>query len=84
VANSFAGPVCCYTNSRDTNERRVAAFEPHPSPHALREHGREDIRWWTTDELETADDEFTPRSLPELVRRLMRDGPPAAPVDVGV
>lgn len=72
----------------DQSERiyigRVAAFEPYPSPYALREHGREDIRWWTTDELETADDEFAPRPLPELVRRLMQDGPPAAPVDVGV
>jgi hypothetical protein len=22
VASSFAGPVCCYTNSRDTNAHR--------------------------------------------------------------
>ncbi len=72
----------------DQSERiyigRVAAFEPSPSPDGLREHGPEDIRWWTIDELETADDDFAPRRLPELVRQLTQDGPPAPPVDVGV
>jgi len=63
---------------------RAAAFEPRPSPEALREHGPSDIRWWTTDELKAADDDFSPRRLPELVRQLLEDGPPAEPVDVGV
>ncbi len=35
----------------DQSERiylgRVASFEPRPSPEALREHGTDDIRWWT-------------------------------------
>ncbi len=72
----------------DQSERiylgRVAAFQPRPSPKALREHDPEDIRWWTTDQLATADDEFAPRRLPQLVERIIHTGPPAAPVDVGV
>lgn len=72
----------------DQSERiylgRVAAFEPRPSPGAVREHGREDIRWWTIDELAATDNEFAPRGLPDLVRQLRRDGPPPAPVDVGI
>lgn len=72
----------------DQSERiylgHVAAFEPRPSAHALREHGPEDIRWWTIDELVTADDAFAPRRLPQLVQRIIGAGPPAMPVDVGV
>lgn len=71
----------------DQSERiylgRVAAFEPRPSPQALREHEMEDIRWWPTDELLASREEFAPRRLPELVQQVIRDGPPAAPVDVG-
>ena len=72
----------------DQSERiyvgHVAAFELRPSLESVREHGLEDIRWWAPDELVTADTEFAPRRLPELVRQLLRDGPPAAPIDVGV
>ena len=42
------------------------------------------IRWWTLDELERAEEVFAPRRLPELVRDLVVDGPPASPIDVGV
>ncbi|MEX2547771.1 MAG: NUDIX domain-containing protein [Chloroflexota bacterium] len=62
----------------------VAAFEPRPSPAALLEHGPDDIRWWTADELSGADGEFAPRRLPELVRDLLNTGPPLTPIDVGV
>lgn len=72
----------------DQSERiylgRVAAFVPHPSTDVPVEHDREDIRWWTVDELLTADAVFAPRSLPVLVHQLLTDGPPARPVDVGV
>ena len=43
-----------------------------------------DVRWWTLDELETADVRFAPPRLPALLRLLLEDGPPSAPVDVGV
>jgi TDG/mug DNA glycosylase family protein len=43
----------------------------------------EETRWWTLDELDAGKVEFAPRQLPELVRSLLRDGPPASPVDVG-
>lgn len=71
----------------DQSERiylgRVAAFEPRPSPEALREHRPEDIRWWTLDEMDDTI-EFAPRRLPALVRQLLMEGAPVAPLDVGI
>lgn len=71
----------------DQSERiylgRVPAFEPRPSPAALSEHGSDDIRWWTADELTSSEEEFAPRRLPQLVRDLLAEGAPAEPVDVG-
>ncbi len=55
------------------------------SPDTLRAEGVAETRWWTLDELEAAGDTvFAPRRLPALLRELLRDGPPAEPVDVGV
>jgi 8-oxo-dGTP pyrophosphatase MutT (NUDIX family) len=36
-------------------------------------------RWWTIEELESTGDRFYPVDLPGLLRRLLRDGPPADP-----
>lgn len=72
----------------DQSERihigHVHAFEPRPSGEAILEHRLSDIRWWTVDELEAAENEFSPRLLPRLVRDLLTTGPPAHPIDVGV
>jgi 8-oxo-dGTP pyrophosphatase MutT (NUDIX family) len=43
-----------------------------------------EIRWWTLAELEASDENFAPRRLPQLIRELLEDGPPAEPIDVGV
>ena len=40
-------------------------------------------RWWTVDELAAAADRLVPANLDELVRGLLRDGPPAEPIDLG-
>lgn len=75
-------------NPFDQRERiylaRVATFQPRPSPKAPREHEEQDIRWWSTDELLAADDDFAPRRLPELVREIILRGPPSRPIDVGI
>jgi hypothetical protein len=42
------------------------------------------IRWWTQEELMASQELFAPQRLPELVVALLRDGPPAEPLDVGV
>jgi 8-oxo-dGTP diphosphatase len=65
---------------------RVASFEPAPalSWDELAAEGMTAVRWWTLAELETAEAVFAPRRLPQLLRELLRDGPPAAPVDVGL
>ena len=41
-------------------------------------------RWWTLDDLEATDEAVYPTRLASLVRDLLRDGPPAAPLEVGV
>ena len=65
---------------------RAPAFEP--APQLSWEHLNGEyvfaIRWWTVDELEETGEVFAPRRLPELVRDLVVNGPPAAPIDVGV
>ena len=65
---------------------RTPEFTPAPrfSADELRAEYVTASRWWTADELDTASDEFAPRRLPELVRRVLRDGPPAEPIKVGV
>jgi 8-oxo-dGTP diphosphatase len=66
---------------------RVPSFEPCPalSVEDLRAEGVGEIRWWTLDELERARDVlFAPRRLAFHLRALLRDGPPAAPLDVGL
>jgi 8-oxo-dGTP pyrophosphatase MutT (NUDIX family) len=72
----------------DQSERiyigRVTAFDPRPPLTMRVEHEPDDIRWWTLAELEASAEDFAPRRLPELVREIMRRGPPDAPIDVGV
>jgi 8-oxo-dGTP pyrophosphatase MutT (NUDIX family) len=65
---------------------RTRAFEPVPQLtwEELREENMSAVRWWALDELETAEMKFAPRRLPALVRSLLEEGPPAAPIDAGV
>src|SRR5919106_7053276 len=65
---------------------RTPAFEPAPglSWDELRAEGMTAVRWWELDELEASGVRLAPRRLPALVRGLIRHGPPAAPLDVGV
>ena len=41
-------------------------------------------RWWSGAELEASTERFAPSRLPALVARLLSDGPPREPIDVGV
>ena len=63
---------------------RVAAFEPRPVVRHPVEHERGDLRWWTIAELVATADDMAPRALPRLLAELLRDGPPAVPIDAGV
>lgn len=64
---------------------RVEPFEVSTAGHldyeltALAEH-----RWWSVDEIAASDETFAPRRLGVLLRQLLDEGPPAAPVDVGL
>jgi 8-oxo-dGTP diphosphatase len=66
---------------------RVPAFAIRPALgwEALRREGVGDIRWWTLHEIDAATDViFAPARLGHYLERLLRDGPPAEPLDVGI
>ena len=65
---------------------RTPRFEPMPrlTWSELRQEGMTAVRWWTSDELATSDTLFAPRRLPALVAAIVREGPPAEPLDAGV
>lgn len=65
---------------------RTPAFTPQPrlSWEQLNREYVFELRWWTLAELEAAETTFAPRRLPELVRSLFEEGPPAEPLDAGV
>lgn len=60
--------------------RCEAEFEPDAS--GWTESERVDVtdwRWWSADELESTDEPFEPRELPEIVRRLVTDSTEGMP-----
>jgi 8-oxo-dGTP diphosphatase len=59
--------------------------EPTMTSAELRAEGVTGARWWSPEELrKAAGERFAPRRLPQLVDSLLADGPPVAPIDVGV
>lgn len=56
-----------------------SGLDAAPNDEAIRE-----CRWWTLKELEQTTVELSPRRLPQLLRSLLYDGPPATPIDAGV
>lgn len=63
---------------------RVPRFEPRPDLAALEAEGVREIRWWTPAEIEASSETFAPRRLAALLRELLENGRPPAPIDVGV
>jgi 8-oxo-dGTP pyrophosphatase MutT (NUDIX family) len=65
---------------------RAPAFEPRPQLGRERlaaEHVHE-VRWWTLAELERSSAVFYPTRLAHFARRLVEEGAPAEPIDVGI
>ena len=64
-------------------------FAPAPalSWEQLRAERLHELRWWHLDDIESATTDgvwFSPRRLGPLLRQLLTDGPPPAPLDTGV
>lgn len=43
-----------------------------------------ELHWWALSELGNSAEEFAPADLPELLSRLVQEGPPEHPITVGV
>jgi 8-oxo-dGTP pyrophosphatase MutT (NUDIX family) len=68
----------------DQDERWfLARGELDPGSAPLDDHGIDVARWWTADELATTDELVAPSALAEHLGRLLEDGPPDEPIDVG-
>ncbi len=65
---------------------RTPEFTPAPrfSDAELRAEWLGGWRWWAVPQIERSQDAFAPTALPALARRLVEDGPPAEPIEVGV
>jgi 8-oxo-dGTP pyrophosphatase MutT (NUDIX family) len=64
---------------------RVEAFEPHRGHFTVDEEEMlQEHRWWTAAEIGASSELFAPRRLGSLLRRLLLEGPPPEPIDVGV
>lgn len=61
----------------DQDAAAVVAAAPLPDPAVT------EARWWTLDELERTDEALAPAAIAHYLRRLLREGPPSEPVDVG-
>jgi len=63
---------------------RSERFEPSPqmSTAQLTAENIHDIRWWAPEELTSSNATFAPRSLPQLLDRLRREGVPAIPIQL--
>ena len=64
---------------------RAERFEPEPAIgwDAMRAEYVHEIRWWTLAEIDAHRHlRFTPRSLAELLARLLSDGAPTSPIEV--
>lgn len=60
---------------------RTDRWDPVDAP--LDDHGIEEARWFTRDELRASDLEVAPRTLADHLDVLLREGPPDEPIDVG-
>lgn len=60
---------------------RTDTLDPADAP--LDDVGLDHVRWWTAAELAASDQVLAPSRLPDHLAKLLRDGPPDPPVDVG-
>jgi ADP-ribose pyrophosphatase YjhB (NUDIX family) len=63
---------------------RTAAFDPRGSftDEELVAENLHEIRWWTLPEIANAGTTFAPRNMANELEALLRDGPPARPVQL--
>ena len=63
---------------------RCDSFAPHPQLtwEQMNAEFVYELRWWTLDEVAASDLHFVPTRLHALLTTLLRDGPPADPIDV--
>lgn len=64
----------------------VEPFTPRmvANPSEIEARAFQEFRWWSVEEIAASSDVFAPHRLARFLGRLLGDGPPAEPVDVGV
>ena len=83
----FKKPLGTYDGQRERYylvRTTCSELRPHLTPAQLRAEYVTDMRWWTIEEIEASDEAFAPTRMAEWLRRLVADGPPENPIDVGV
>jgi 8-oxo-dGTP pyrophosphatase MutT (NUDIX family) len=97
LAGIELGPAVCereivFPSGGRSYRQRERFFVARVDPFDVAVHGMEDYestmlgahRWWSAEEIAASTERFAPRRLAELLRRLLSDGPPSEPIDVGV
>jgi 8-oxo-dGTP pyrophosphatase MutT (NUDIX family) len=75
-----------------TYRQRERYYLARVDPFEVAVHGMEDYerdmlgehRWWSAGEIAASSERFAPRRLAQLLERLLAEGPPPEPIDVGV
>ncbi|HVN61156.1 MAG TPA: NUDIX domain-containing protein [Gaiellaceae bacterium] len=62
---------------------RVPEAAPIEAPGPDPDEPFTEARWWSAEELECAEEDVFPRRLASLLRALVAEGPPPAPLDAG-
>ncbi len=60
---------------------RTVGYDAAAAP--LGDHGTDLARWWTLDALRTTGERLAPSAFADHLRRIVQEGAPASPIDVG-
>ena len=86
VAFSIDGGDIVYDQDEHFFVYRCTRFEPRFVGYAPEDRERswlQGFRWWHWHEIEASDERFAPSELAPLLRSLLEQGPPPAPLEIG-
>lgn len=66
-----------------TARAQSTELAPSMTAEELRAEFLAGARWWSIDQVERGVDRFAPHDMGSLLRRLLTDGPPSVPLEIG-